>query len=337
MTTEVSLRAKIGLIVFGLALGLFALDIGYRILNWKTAGQDFDSVDEIRRAMLRPDIAEEEASGSVPFKAIIHPHPDDRVIYDLRPDLDVKFQRARTTTNSCGMRDQERSISRPANTYRIALLGDSFSFGWGVKLEDSFAYKMEQILNKISKGSPRFEVLNFGVPGYSTFQEVEAFKRFALDYDPDAVLVYFIENDFGYPFFVRDVHQQGGLLSAVKFAKKSWQKDDPAIEDQRLKLLGMDTNSALRELSDITRERGIKLSIAINPRRDWKLDRDRLWVLKERPDIELIKMRRGYLKAVESRNIEIQSLVLAHDSHPSPIKHQILAELLASNYLSAIS
>ena len=337
MSKEVSLKAKVGLVVFGLVLGLAGIEAGLRILEWQNAGKEFDNVDDLRRAMLRPDISDQEQSGSVPLKAIIQPHPDDSVIYDLKPNVDVTFQKVKTTTNSCGMRDLERSLSKPHNTYRIALLGDSFTFGWGVELKDSFAQVLERLLNEYSDGSPAFEVLNFGVPGYSTFQEVETFKRLALDFNPDAVLVYFVENDFGYPFFVRDVHQSGGLLSAVRFAKKSWQKTDPAIEEQRLKLLGMDANSALRELSDITREYGIKLSVAINPRREWKEDRDRLWVLKERRDIQVIRMRRDFVDAVKTREIEIEKLVLPHDPHPSALKHQILAEILAPHYLSNIS
>jgi hypothetical protein len=108
----------------------------------------------------------------VSLRAIVRSHPSDSIIYTLKPDLDLNFVRARVQTNSCGMRSPERPIVKPPGVYRIALLGDSFAFGWGVEQHETFAQKLEDVLNKRSRGHVKFEVLNFGVPGYSTFQEV---------------------------------------------------------------------------------------------------------------------------------------------------------------------
>ena len=52
--------------------------------------------------------------------------------YELRPNLEKFAQNALVRTNSHGMRDRERSIERPAGVFRIAVLGDSFTFGFGV-------------------------------------------------------------------------------------------------------------------------------------------------------------------------------------------------------------
>ena len=276
-----------------------------------------------------------EVSGAN-LRAIINPHPDDKIIFDLKPNLDLIFQRVPVHTNSCGMRDKERSVIKPENTYRIALLGDSFAFGWGVEEDKIFARRLENNLNEIAQGKINFEVLNFGVPGYSTFQEVAKFKETGLDFNPDAVLVFFVQNDFGLPFYVKNIYRPGGMLAATEFARLSWKAIDPEIEQQRLQLLGYDPNTALRELSDICREKGIKLFISFNPRKDWVKDRNRLWILKNRKDIQIINFRPNFLGIVQERNIPEADLTLTFDPHPSALRHGLYGDLLTPYFMEAI-
>lgn len=98
-------------------------------------------------------------------------------------------------TNSHGLRDYEYPLAKPADVYRIAVIGDSFAFGYGVEIEDTFVKQLERIINSRS-GGRKFEVLNFGVDGYCTAEEVEMLKRKGLAYGPDMVIVAFISNDF---------------------------------------------------------------------------------------------------------------------------------------------
>jgi lysophospholipase L1-like esterase len=97
--------------------------------------------------------------------------------------------------NSQGRRDKEVTLKKPENTYRIAILGDSVGFGARVGVKDNFATQMEWNLNARSS-SLRYEVLNFSVPGYGTWQELSTLKDKALAYDPDTVILAFVMNDF---------------------------------------------------------------------------------------------------------------------------------------------
>ncbi len=94
--------------------------------------------------------------------------------------------------NSAGMRDIERAKAKPANTYRIALLGDSFVEAFQVPLEETFGHLLEERLGGCSRtGGRRVEVLNFGVSSYGTAQELIALRSRVWDYDPDMILLAF--------------------------------------------------------------------------------------------------------------------------------------------------
>ena len=70
--------------------------------------------------------------------------------------------------NAHGFRNIERPLEKPAGTFRILCLGDSFTLGAEVAMRDSYAYILEQLLNKRAASlgdSIRFEVMNGGVGG----------------------------------------------------------------------------------------------------------------------------------------------------------------------------
>jgi len=95
-------------------------------------------------------------------------------------------------TNSHGQRDIERIYSKPQNSKRILLLGDSVA-GHGIfSLHDTISRQLEQLLSERSK----VEVLNFGVGGYQTLAEIELLKVKGLRYSPDLVILVFESNDF---------------------------------------------------------------------------------------------------------------------------------------------
>ena len=335
-------KVKLFLVLFGVGLSLIALEIFTRLYFKRAQGTEFADLKELRAAMLKDGggniRGDAQGSGepSANLRGLVVPHPDDDIIYDLIPGLEIRFQRADVRINSYGMRGPERPVYKGADTFRIALLGDSFAFGWGVEQEETFAQILENTLNRISRGNPNFEVLNFGIPGYSTFQEVAKFKEIGLDFNPDAVLVFFIDNDFGFPFYVRDVYNPGSIMSAVSFARLTWSDAEPEIEEQKEQLTSYDPNRAIRKLHEICKEVGIPLYFTINPRKDWRRHYRKLWILKERPDIRFINMRPELLKAIEDFNIEEKDLTLSFDPHPSPLRHNLYGNLLAQHFMEYI-
>ena len=94
------------------------------------------------------------------------------------------------TINSHGFRDRERRIPNENRSYRIAILGDSFVEARQVELEDTFCAIAEKKLNqRVAGDARRIEVLNFGVLGYSTAQELLTFRDSVVAYRPDIVIL----------------------------------------------------------------------------------------------------------------------------------------------------
>lgn len=323
---------KGALAVFGVFMGLLMFEGVLHLLP--TSGSEFESIEDLQGAMLSGGDTTPQTNGSVNLREIVSPEKNDKLIYDLRPNLDVTFQKVPVITNSLGLRGKEISINPPKNTFRIALLGDSFAFGWGVTQNKIFAQRLEDNLNRISQGNPTFEVINLGVPGYSTFQEVEKLKIKGLCLKPDAVLVYFVQNDFGMPFFVRSLEHDHSLFTATQFSKLLFKQDPKAVEAQ-MKQKGWDPNTAIKDLIDIGNKEGIKLFFTINPRDSWKEDLKKLWSLKD-SSITFIRMREDLLRIVDDRKIPIDKLQLPDDPHPSEIRHAILGDLITPYFLEFI-
>lgn len=93
------------------------------------------------------------------------------------------------STNSHGFRDRERRYEKPPGVARVAVLGDSVTLGRGIPLEQTHPAVLEELLG------PGVEVLNFGVGGYNTGQEVEIYARRGRRYDPDLLIVAYVLND----------------------------------------------------------------------------------------------------------------------------------------------
>ncbi len=92
------------------------------------------------------------------------------------------------STNSLGLRDAEHPLDRVENTRRIVVVGDSFTWGFGVNDGELFPDVLEELL-------PRTEVVNLGVTAYALPQEVAYFKRLGVRFDPDILIVALTQND----------------------------------------------------------------------------------------------------------------------------------------------
>jgi len=115
--------------------------------------------------------------------------------YELNPGTSAELRGAQISVNSLGFRGPEISAVKPSNTVRIVAMGASVAFGWTVSNEESYPGHLERRLNERAKGTDRkYEVLNFGVGGYSTRDEVAALEGKALALDPDLVIIDFHPN-----------------------------------------------------------------------------------------------------------------------------------------------
>jgi lysophospholipase L1-like esterase len=90
-------------------------------------------------------------------------------------------------TNRWGMRDRDYEKQRPANTYRIALLGASSVMGWGVGDDQTFESLLERRLNQDNPSQiAKFEILNFAVAGYQPPQQLPVLSK-AFAFEPNAL------------------------------------------------------------------------------------------------------------------------------------------------------
>ncbi len=174
------------LALFSLMLALVLADVGVRVAG--IGGR----VYEPRR--FEPD-------GRVPFVQIprgpiaYRPGANFSSVYDMTglPGGE-SAGKIRYTINAMGFRGPEVSASKPEGIVRVACLGDSITFGEGVKEPECYPRRLEAILNAGGE-SPRYEVLNCGVQGHGTIDEYVYYTVHVSKLDPDLVTLGFFLND----------------------------------------------------------------------------------------------------------------------------------------------
>jgi len=119
--------------------------------------------------------------------------PDAVRGYRLQPDREgwqTKEGRAYVRVNGDGLRDREHAKEKPAGTLRVAVLGDSYAEAAQVEREEAFWAVLERRLAECrALAGRRVEVINFGVSGYGTAQELLTLREKVWDYSPDVVLL----------------------------------------------------------------------------------------------------------------------------------------------------
>ena len=149
--------------------------------------------------------------GLLLVEALLHFVPIDRLdswvegstrrqLYRLDPRIGWALQpNARTThitrddeviqveTNSKGLRDDEHEYEKPAQVYRILILGDSFAEALDVPHVESFPYLVEQCLSQHLQ--TEVEIINGGVAGYGTAEQYLFYTYEGNKYNPDLVLL----------------------------------------------------------------------------------------------------------------------------------------------------
>ncbi len=150
--------------------------------------------------------------------------------------------------NAQGFRGPELSDEKASDRFRVAVLGDSFIEALQVDVQDSFCVQLQNLLNADEQIPDRqYEVINCGVSGYGTAQELQMLRHHVLQLQPDAVLlavypendirnnVRELEQDPARPYFT--VHEDGSLIRDDSFrqsapyvaAQSAWEQRKAAI------------------------------------------------------------------------------------------------------------
>ncbi|MCC6405751.1 MAG: hypothetical protein IT453_01200 [Planctomycetes bacterium] len=142
--------------------------------------------------------------GQIPTPRITQPSSNHELPFELKPGardvvhypelgrwraFDVSYE-----VNAAGFRDVLIPFAKAPGHVRVLLVGDSLTMGTGVPLEHTLSRQLEAIL-RADVGSERIEVMNFGVLGFNTRQEVELLLTRGIEYQPDIAVVCFYMND----------------------------------------------------------------------------------------------------------------------------------------------
>lgn len=115
------------------------------------------------------------------FVGEIYSHESERLI-------PLRFNRE-------GFRGPDRPKEKSPGVVRVAILGDSLVGAVEVEEQHTLVCRLERMLNERAQGKT-FEVINFGVTGSSTGQELVLYRNLVREYQPDLVLcAFFVGND----------------------------------------------------------------------------------------------------------------------------------------------
>jgi hypothetical protein len=230
MTTR-KLIQRAALLAFSLLLALVLAEAGLR-LWFRAHGGEGDFHSALLRARGAP------TRGAFTLLDLVQASTVPDIVYELRPDLEGTFRGQTVRINPHGLRGaRDFSREKPAGIFRIAVLGDSNTFGWGVGEGEPYSQIVQQKLGS------RFEVLNFGVPGYNTTMEVATYEHKAARYSPDLVIIHFIGNDLDLPHFMQPpeslhtaAHSYLWDLLKARFGSMQDEADPDLLSHDRSKL-----------------------------------------------------------------------------------------------------
>jgi lysophospholipase L1-like esterase len=96
-------------------------------------------------------------------------------------------------------------VPKPDNVYRIIAYGDSNTDG---PVSMDWSNELQKLLEPRSNARRRYEVINAGVAGYSSYQGLQRFLQEVDKYEPDLVFVSFGWNDLAHALDKPDKHYQ---------------------------------------------------------------------------------------------------------------------------------
>ena len=199
---NVSLRRQVGFAIALIAAGLLLIEAAARV--WLALSSGSRSAQDVRTGAVETawfDILEQDLKTDAAAPRLYQ--PDAELFWRLRPgiSLEVENQVYKTRTrpqtwriqiNAEGQRGAPPPGPEPASPL-VAALGDSCTFGFRVSDGETYPAQLEADLR--GHGMPRAAVVNYGVPGYTSFQGRRLLAEVLARTRPDFVLLGFGAND----------------------------------------------------------------------------------------------------------------------------------------------
>lgn len=284
-----------------------------------------------------------------------------RIVFrDVRSAGDVRtyFHQVDEALNSLGFREREFQLRKPPHVYRIAVIGDSVAYGYGVPSAARFSNRLEQHLARHGRADVTYEVLNFAWPGWDTVNEVAILRTLVFGVDPDFVLLQWYVNDFenryhagrpDAPLLIPSETLRFMLLRSsalysllepkwVALQEALWLADihpaymyrrfgDPEDPDSRYAM------DRIREFVGECRNRKTPVAIILFPgvspdliegRYAYNYLHNRVLAACREEGIVCVDLRRTFARDADYRRLWTSPL----DPHPSPLAHALAAERL---------
>ncbi|MFQ5513986.1 MAG: SGNH/GDSL hydrolase family protein [Myxococcota bacterium] len=327
------LRFAIAFAAVVLSLALF--EAGFRVKTYL----DDRELDVFQHLM--GDRVVKNPCTKVRTRNIIRLSSDRKIIFELIPGITATYKGAVIRVNRAGFRGPEIALQKPEGTLRIAGLGDSVMFGYGVGEDEVYLGKL---VRRIAERYPgvSWEAINSGVPGYNTVMEVETLKVRVLPYRPDLVLLHFNPNDLALPNFIRNrapylSPRKSYLYGYIRTIAHGLRRapDDrlrkpsaDGVPAEYRDMVGLDAfRTAIQELAAIALRKGFRVLVLTE--NEFPVEIRQICEAFGFPLLEGAGVLRKYLREHDIEEYRGSPLVRsARDSHPSALAHRILAELL---------
>jgi hypothetical protein len=125
----------------------------------------------------------------------------------------------RVKWNKTGYFDHDYSVIKPADVYRVVLIGDSYVESVQVPLGSTFHKLTEEAVNKsgFTLNNKRYEMIALGNSGFGQRENLDVLRTQGLKYDPDLVIVTLCGNDFcdDDPVLKRESILAGGTVTPI--------------------------------------------------------------------------------------------------------------------------
>lgn len=270
--------------------------------------------------------------------------PSERFLTRFAPDRPARYY---FPEDSAGNIDRAYP-SKKESAFRIAVVGDSFAFGFGNQFDDAFPKRLERLLN-LNTGQRKAEVINFSVPSYSAADEKLLVEK-AVEFSPDLILLEITLNDgeivpfeFNSQDFRKSVHPgpvSGGIYEYWKSLAFVVNRFRNAMADSgyRNYFIRLFTDpekaarfgAALDRMKETSAKNNATFAAVIFPLFSYPLDDSYPFqeihktisgMLKERniPYLDLLTKFKG----MDPRRLQV---LPGKDPHPNEIAHRVAAE-----------